>query len=266
MQFVVRDGGGIAHHKTAFAQIVEGKRADLRVLGLVVVDEILKILSLVGADSADRLAHRPVERRIGLGVDLFRGDLGAVVEGRANGAAAVLFGKADIGFGQGGGIDLARHHQLVAVARAGRSAAHPDALTRQETFEQMQGEIMRACIERHADAAVGQLLGRVNRRVRPHHDGRISDDAATADLAAADGRVLNAAVVAPFAGVVHVRLALLNQGAMACEWIGEFGVDRFDAGLVALGPLDRETLLGEQPFVEGHQLGQALKRRGGFKH
>lgn len=47
MQFVVRDGSGIARHKTAFAKIVEGNRTDFRVPCLVVVDEILKLMGFL---------------------------------------------------------------------------------------------------------------------------------------------------------------------------------------------------------------------------
>ncbi len=81
----------------------------------------------------------------------------------------------------------------------------------------MQREIVGAEVERHADAAVGELLGGVDRRVRAHHDRREGDDAAAAELPAADLGVLDATVVAPLAGVVHVGLALLEQAAMAGE-------------------------------------------------
>ena len=58
-------------------------------------------------------------------------------------------------------------------------------LARQEPFEHMQREIMRAEIKRHADRAAGQLL----RRVDAAKSGRttmraVGNDAAPADLAA----------------------------------------------------------------------------------
>src|SRR6516225_10574544 len=83
----------------------------------------------------------------------------------------------------------------------------------------MQHEIVRAEIERYADGAVGELLRGVDRRIRPNHDRREGNDRAPAELAAALAGILNAAVIAPFAGVVHVGLALLQQPAVADEWI-----------------------------------------------
>jgi hypothetical protein len=127
-----------------------------------------------------------------------------------------------------------------------------------------------AGIERHPDGAAGELLGGVDGRVGPHHDRREGDDAAPADLAAADRGVLDPAVVAPFAGVVHVGLALLDQAAVAAERVDPLGarhqaLGRLDAGLVAVGPFDREALAREQALVVGDQLGQALERRGRFE-
>src|SRR5215813_7544613 len=130
---------------------------------------------------------------------------------------------------------------------------------------------MGAGIERHADPAAGELLRRVDRRVRPHHDRPIGDDAAAADLTAADTSGAGAAVVAPFAGVVHVGFAGFEQRAVADELVGglhvrDRGVCDLDAGLVALGPLDLEPFFGEQPFVMSHQFRQALERRGGLEN
>src|SRR3954471_21044124 len=83
----------------------------------------------------------------------------------------------------------------------------------------MQREIMGAEVERHADRLAGELLRREHRRLRPYHDRREGDDAAPPELAAADLGVLDAAVVAPFAGIVHVGLALLEHLAVAGERI-----------------------------------------------
>src|SRR5262249_42533521 len=96
-------------------------------------------------------------------------------------------------------------------------------------------------------------------------------DGAAADLPAALAGLLHAAVVAPFAGVVHVGLALLEQLAMARERIdtlrtGDRGVDLLLDALLAVGPLDREPLRGAEPFVIGDELRQPLERRRRFQH
>jgi hypothetical protein len=58
---------------------------------------------------------------------------------------------------------------------------------------------------------------------------------------------------------------------MAAERIGAFDilqrrVGGFDAGFVAVGPLDLNAFLGEQALVIGDKLRQTLERRGGFEH
>src|SRR5256714_15459640 len=98
---------------------------------------------------------------------------------------------------------------------------------------------MRAGIERDADTATGELLGGVDRRIRPHHDRRKSHDRAAADLTATDAGGVGAAVIAPLAGVVHVGLAGLEQLAVTAERIDALrAIDQclglLDAGLVAL--------------------------------
>jgi hypothetical protein len=83
--------------------------------------------------------------------------------------------------------------------------------------------------------------------------------------------ILDAAVIAPFAGVVHVGLALFQELAVAGEWvdalrIGDVRLDLLlDAGF-AVGPFDVEALLGEQAFVIGNEFRQALERRGRFQY
>ncbi len=118
---------------------------------------------------------------------------------------------------------------------------------------------MRAEVERHADRLAGQLLRGEHLRVWPHHDGGVGDDAAPPDLAAANLGILNAAVVAPFAGVVHVGLALLEHLAVAGERVEPLrGVDVDLGALVlalALDPLDLQALLGEQALLIGDQFG-----------
>src|SRR5262249_25650035 len=95
-------------------------------------------------------------------------------------------------------------------------------------------------------------------------------DGAAADLAAAGGGALHAAIVAPFAGVVHVRLALLEQLAVAGEGIdvlgiGDVALDLLLHALLAIGPFDREAFLGKQALVIGDELGQALEGGGGLQ-
>src|SRR5262249_52041850 len=99
----------------------------------------------------------------------------------------------------------------------------------------------------------------------------IADNGAAPDLPAANASRIGAAVVAPFAGVVHVGLALLEQLAMAGERIralhvGKRGVGGLDAGFIAIGPFDSQALAGEQAFIIGHELGQSLERGGGFEN
>src|SRR5262249_3248306 len=83
-------------------------------------------------------------------------------------------------------------------------------------------------------------------------------------------RVLHPAVIAPFAGVIHVRLALLEQLAVAGEGVdpfraGHVGLDFFLQPLLAVGPLDQDPFFLEQPLVIGDELRQSLERRRGFQ-
>src|SRR5438477_12532087 len=99
---------------------------------------------------------------------------------------------------------------------------------------------MRAGIERHSDCAAGELLRRVHCAIRSHHDRRISNNRAPPDLPAADAGGAGAAIVAPFAGIVHVGLALFEQSSVAAERISALdvtqrGVCALEAGLVAVG-------------------------------
>src|SRR4029450_9049173 len=118
--------------------------------------------------------------------------------------------------------------------------------------------------------AACEPLRRVDRGIRPHHDCRIADDGAAPDLSAADAGGVGAAGVAPLAGPVHVLLARFEQLAVARERFGalhirERGVGAFDACFVAVSPFDSQAFAGEQAFVMGHELRQALERRGGFE-
>ena len=64
---------------------------DLRILRLMVIDEVVHVGGLVGVDPAHRLAHRAIEGRVGFGVDPVGGDLGAVMEGRADDSRQPFF-------------------------------------------------------------------------------------------------------------------------------------------------------------------------------
>ena len=83
--------------------------------------------------------------------------------------------------------------------------------------------------------------------------------------------VLHAAVIAPFAGVIHVGLALFEKLAVTGERVDALqrrhaGVDLLlDAGL-AVGPLDFEALLREQAFIVGDKFRQPLEWRRGFEN
>ena len=104
----------------------------------------------------------------------------------------------------------------------------------------------------------GGLLWRADGKVRAHDERRIGDDGAAAELAAVLVGVLDAAVIAPFAGVVHVGLALFEQLAVAGERIDALGRGHIDLDLLldagfAVSPLDIQPLLGEQAFVVGNE-------------
>ena len=91
------------------------------------------------------------------------------------------------------------------------------------------------------------------------------------DVVAAAGGGADPAIVAPFARIIHVGLALLEQGAVTDERIGTFHIGQgcvrgLDASLVAIRPFDDQAFLLEQAFLIGHQLRQSLERRGGFQH
>src|SRR5262249_16336897 len=78
------------------------------------------------------------------------------------------------------------------------------------------------------------------------------------------------AVVTPFAGVVHVRLALLEQLAVASEGVDPFrarhvSLNFFLDPLLAVGPLDQDPFFLEQSLVIGDELRQSLERRRGLQ-
>ncbi len=231
----------------------------------------MQVGALVGVDAAHRLAHGAVEGGVGFRIDPLGGDFGAVEERRADQAATLLLRERDMRLGQGGGVELALHQRGEPVARAVGRAAEFYLLAAQKTFEHVQRDVVGAEIERHADGAVGELLRGIDRRIGRDHERRIGDDGAAAELAASRARVLHAAIVAPLAGVIHVRLALLEQLAVAGEGIDAFGARhvRFDLllhSLLAVGPLDQKPFLLEQPLVIGDELGQPLERRRRFQN
>src|SRR4051794_5945763 len=93
---------------------------------------------------------------------------------------------------------------------------------------------MRAEIERHADLTVGELLWCVDRRIGRYDDRREGHHAATAKLTALNAGVLHATIVAPFTGVIHIGLALLEQAAVAAIGIESLWSHHIGAG-VAVG-------------------------------
>src|SRR5881296_356463 len=134
----------------------------------------------------------------------------------------------------------------------------------------MQRDVMRAEIEGHADGPVGELLRRIDGRIRWHHQRRIADDGASAELPALDTGLLDAAVIAPFAGVVHVRLSLLEEASMARERVHPLGTFDVTLGLLldagfAIHPFDNETFPLEQTLIVSDQLRQTLEWCGGFQ-
>src|SRR2546425_7391910 len=150
--------------------------------------------------------------------------------------------------------------------------AHPDRLSGHEALQQVEREVVRAKIERHADRAIRELLRRVDRRRRRDHDGAIGDDGAATELAALDAGLLDAAVVAPFARVVHVGLTLFEEAAVTRERVqsartGDINhrLLRLRAG-VTVDPFDVEPFLLEQALVVGDQLGQTLERGGRLQY
>ena len=129
---------------------------------------------------------------------------------------------------------------------------------------------MGAIVERHADLAAGELLRRLHRRIRAHHQRGIGDDRATADLAAFDFGALDARIVAPLAGVIEVGLAGFELAAVAGKArrllvAGDVHLRALVDALLAVDPLDRDAFLGEQALGIGHELGQSLEGRGRFQ-
>ncbi len=84
MQLVLRDRRGLDHSNAARAQIVDGKRRHTRMMVLMIVEEVVQILLLVGVDAPDRFAYRSVECGVSLGVDVVGSVFRAVVEALDN--------------------------------------------------------------------------------------------------------------------------------------------------------------------------------------
>ena len=88
--------------------------------------------------------------------------------------------------------------------------------------------------------------------------------------AGVDAGVLHPAVVAPFAGVVHVGLALLEEHAVTRVRVRVLGLGDVGVGILVsrspVGKLDGQPFLLEQALFVCHQFTQALKRRGALKN
>ena len=131
--------------------------------------------------------------------------------------AALLFGQRQIGLGQGRCLDLAVHQRLEPRGGPVGGPAGLDQVARQEPFEHLVCQIMGAEIIRHGDHFSGQLLRRIHVGLGRDHDTGPHHDRAAAKLAAFCLGILHTAVIAPFAGVVHVRAALFEGFAVARE-------------------------------------------------
>src|SRR5262245_10934484 len=129
---------------------------------------------------------------------------------------------------------------------------------------------MGAEIKWYPDHLVCELLWRIHRRVRSHDHRSVRNNGTAAELAATLSRT-NAAVVAPLAGVIHIRLPLFEQLSVAGEWIdalraGDRDVDLLLDALLAVGPFHVKAFLLEQALLIGNQLRQSLEWRGGLEH
>jgi hypothetical protein len=129
---------------------------------------------------------------------------------------------------------------------------------------------VRAAEHRDADRNVGELLRRLDLRVGTHDKRRERHDRATTDLAAADLGGLNARIVAPFAGVVEIGLALLHHLAVAIEAAGVLVAGDVHLGalvdaLLAVHPFDLDAFLLEQALGIRDELGQSLEWRCRFQ-
>src|SRR5215475_3804385 len=130
---------------------------------------------------------------------------------------------------------------------------------------------MGAEIKWHPDHLVCELLWRIHRRVRSHDHRSVRNNGTAAELAATGIGRTNAAVVAPLAGVIHIRLTLFEQLSVAGEWIdvlraGDRDVDLLLNALLAVSPLHVKAFFLEQALLIGHQLRQSLEWRGGLEH
>src|SRR5689334_2201600 len=103
LQLVRRDGRRVGDNKTALAQIrdVEEAYVGLSTLKLLVY-EVVHIGGFVGVDPPDRFPYGTVERTVCVGINATASDFSAVIERRADDAAAQLLGEGYVRFGQGG--------------------------------------------------------------------------------------------------------------------------------------------------------------------
>ena len=123
----------------------------------------MQVGALVDVDAPHRRADGAIERGVGVRIDAIGRDLGAVKQGGADEPAPLLLRERDVRLGQRGRLDLAAHQRIEPIARAVRGAAQLDHLARQESFQHVQGDVVGAEIERHADGPIGKLLRCVDR-------------------------------------------------------------------------------------------------------
>src|SRR2546423_15057379 len=116
---------------------------------------------------------------------------------------------------------------------------------------------MGAKIKRHPDHLVSELLWRIDRRVRSHDHGSERNNGTAAELAATGIGRTNTAVVAPLAGVIHIRLTLFDHLSVAGERIdalraSDRDIDLLLDALLAVGPLGVKAGFLEQALFIGN--------------
>src|SRR5262249_332130 len=131
-------------------------------------------------------------------------------------------------------------------------------------------EIVAAVEERDADLTIGELLGSLHGRVAAHHNRRVGNNGTAADLAALHLGAFDARIIAPFAGVIEVGLALFELAAMTRKprrilVAGDVElralVDAFFAG----DSFERSPLLFEESLRLGRKVSQSLEGGRRFK-
>src|SRR5262249_14912656 len=193
-----------------------------------------------------------------------------VMEGCNHGPATLFFGECDVGLGQGRSVDGAIHEHPETIGRAVGHAAKLNHVARHETFEHLDREIVAAVEERDADLTIGELLGSLHGRVAAHHNRRVGNNGTATDLAALHLGAFDARIIAPFASVIEVGLALFELAAMTRKprrilVAGDVHLRALVDALFAVDPFDPEALLFEQSFIIGYKFSESLEGGCRFK-